>query len=98
MFIETSEGPEYLTELGEGARDHALWIAKSLIEAGVEAEKSIRIAVCTAKRLAETDHQFPFVNSNISPRRSSSSHSNQLGLPRESSLEPLSTEESPSTC
>ncbi len=98
MFIETSEGPEYLTELGEGARDHALCIAKSLIEAGVEAEKSIRIAVCTAKRLAETDHQFAFVTTNTSPRRNSSAHSIQLGLARESSFEPLATEESPSTC
>ena len=96
MILETSEAPEYLIELGERGRVNALWIAKSLVEAGVEAEKSMRIAVCTAKRLSEADRRCAFGSTKFPRGRSWTNQATPLALTRDGGYEPLAAEESPS--
>jgi hypothetical protein len=96
MILETIEAPECLADMGERARANAIRIAKSLVEAGVEAEKSMRIAVCTAKRLSEVDRRCEFGSTKSSRGRSWSSQSTPLALVREGRREPLATEELPS--
>ncbi len=93
MITETTETPEYFEELGERARANALQIAKLLVEAGVEAGKSMRIAICTAKRFSDADRSSAFSPSHFSHNRSQSSKSSPFGLTRESAYESQTQEE-----
>jgi hypothetical protein len=93
MITETTEAPEYFEELGERARANALQIAKLLFEAGVEAGKAMRIAICTAKRLSDADRPSVISPSHFPRDRSQSSKSSPFGLTRQSAYESQTQEE-----
>lgn len=53
MFLNGTEIPACLLQLGEVAREKAIEIANALLTIGMEENKTLRIAIATVKHLAK---------------------------------------------